>query len=108
MPHKPWPSFETKDLLDLDTDESLEEMQRRWETYDREMKALIAAGGVHQDSDGWWVDDETVELIGPDPSIERPMTEEDFRNARPFSEAFPELHASIQRNKALSPQKRRS
>ena len=66
------PVLKTKDLLDLDTDESLEEMQRRWETYDREMKALIAAGGVHQDSDGWWVDDESGELIGRDPSIEKP------------------------------------
>jgi hypothetical protein len=55
-----------------------------------------------------WIETATGELIGPDPSIEKPLTEEDQKNARPFSEASPELYASIQRNKARSPQKRRS
>lgn len=65
-----WPSFKTADLGDTPEDDA--EMERRWQVYDREMKALIAAGGVHQDEDGWWVDDATGELIGPDPDIERP------------------------------------
>jgi hypothetical protein len=55
------------------TDEGGDELQRRWEKFDREMRAIIAAGGVHQDADGWWVDDATGELIGPDSSIERPL-----------------------------------
>ncbi|MDP3896633.1 MAG: BrnA antitoxin family protein [Mesorhizobium sp.] len=89
-----WPSFMTKDLDGPDDDA---EMQRRWEIYDREMKALIAAGGVHQDEDGWWVDDASGELIGPDPEIERPRTYEELAGARPLADALPELHASIQR-----------
>ena len=96
------PSFETNGL-DLDTDEGNRELERRWNNYDQEMKALITAGGVHQDDDGWWIDDKTGELIGPDPSIERPLMEGDVVNARPFSEACPELYASIQRNKIGRP-----
>jgi hypothetical protein len=63
-------------------------MQRRWENYDREMKAIIAAGGVHQDRDGWWIDDATGELIGPDPSIERPLTDEDFEHFKQHGHPF--------------------
>jgi uncharacterized protein (DUF4415 family) len=84
---KKWPSFITKDLPD--TDEGDAEMQRRWEAYDREMKAIIAAGGVHQDEDGWWVDDATGELIGPDPEIERPLTDEEIAKLRPAKEVLP-------------------
>jgi uncharacterized protein (DUF4415 family) len=90
-----WPEFITKDLGESDGDDA--ELTRRWEQYDREMKAIIAAGGVHQDDDGWWIDDATGELIGPDPEIERPSTGEELRNAKPFREVFPELAASIDR-----------
>jgi uncharacterized protein (DUF4415 family) len=74
-------------------------MQQRWEVYDREVKALIAKGGVHQDRDGWWVDDASGELIGPDPEIERPMTEDELATGRPFVEVFPELAPSIKRGR---------
>lgn len=93
-----WPSFVTKDLGNTPDDDA--EMQRRWENYNREMKALIAAGGVHQDADGWWVDDKTGELIGPDPEIERPATDDELRQAKPFREVFPDLAASIDRELA--------
>jgi uncharacterized protein (DUF4415 family) len=96
-----WPSFKTADLGDSDADDA--EMQRRWEVYEREMKALIAAGSVHQDSDGWWVDDATGELIGPDPAIERPLTEEELAQARPFAEVLPELYANVQRARGRPP-----
>ncbi|MBN9306053.1 MAG: hypothetical protein BGO82_00520 [Devosia sp. 67-54] len=92
-----WPSFETWDIKDLPEFDEI--MQKRWEIYDREMKALIAKGGVHEDEDGWWVDDATGELIGPDPEIERPLTEEELANAKPFAEVFPELAASIKRTR---------
>ena len=69
-----WPQFVTRDLGDSEQDDA--EMQRRWETYDRDMRALIAKGGVHQDEDFWWVDDATGELIGPDPEIERPQAKD--------------------------------
>ena len=82
-----WPQFITKDLMD--TEEDAAEMQRRWDVYNREMKALIATGTVHQDEDGWWVDDATGELIGPDPEIERPLAAEDFARMRPMKEACP-------------------
>jgi uncharacterized protein (DUF4415 family) len=98
MTRPKWPSFETWDL-DVGTEAGDAEVERRWRVYDREMKALIAKGGVHQDRDGWWVDDATGELIGPDPEIERPMTEEELANAKPFAEVFPELAASIRRNR---------
>lgn len=88
---KVWPSFVTRDLGPDDD----AEMLRRWQVYDREMRALIAAGGVHQDEDGWWVDDATGELIGPDPEIERPWTEgEPAQKGVPFAEAFPDLAAN--------------
>ena len=90
-----WPSFVTADLGDSEKDDA--EMTRRWETYNREMQALIARGGVHQDEDGWWVDDATGELIGPDPEIERPSTDEELAQARPFRETLPDLYAKIQR-----------
>jgi uncharacterized protein (DUF4415 family) len=72
-------------------------MDRRWNEYDRQMKALIAAGGVHQDEDGWWVDDTTGELIGPDPGSERPLTPKELGRAKPLKEALPELYEKIQR-----------
>jgi uncharacterized protein (DUF4415 family) len=93
-----WPAFVTADLGDgLEADA---EMQRRWEAYEREMRALVAAGGVHQDAEGWWIDDATGELIGPDPEIERPLTEAELAAARPFAEVFPDLAASIRDAKA--------
>jgi hypothetical protein len=101
MTHRPWSSFETIGL-DLDTDEGNAELIRRWEKYDQEMKTLIATGTIHQDEYGWWLDNATGELIGPDPSIERPLMEGDAVEARPFSEAYPELYASIQRTKRKS------
>lgn len=92
-----WPAFITKDLGDTEADAA--EMQRRWEVYDREMQALIEAGGIHQDKDGWWIDDATGELIGPAPEIERPLTAGKVRRTRSFKEAFPDLHESIQRSR---------
>jgi len=96
-----WPQFVTKDLGDTLQDDA--EMQRRWLQYDREMKALIAEGGVHQDEDGWWVDDTTGELIGPDPEIERPSTDEELAQFRPFAEVFPDLAESIRRGRGRPP-----
>ena len=81
-----WPHFVTKDLGDSDKDAA--EMLRRWQIYDRDMKALIVKGGVHQDEDGWWIDTATGDLIGPDPDIERPLLDEDFADARPFREVM--------------------
>lgn len=98
---KSWPQFVTKDLGDTPEDDA--EMQRRWEQYDRDMKALISAGGVHQDEDGWWVDAATGELIGPDPEIERPRTDEELARARPFAEVFPDLAESIRRGRGRPP-----
>lgn len=92
-----WPVFVTKDLGDTEKDTA--EMQRRWEVYDREMKAIIAAGGVHQDADGWWIESATGELIGPDPEIERPLSEKDLANAKPFKEVFPDLYENIQKSR---------
>jgi uncharacterized protein (DUF4415 family) len=94
---KTWPSFETNGLPD--TVEGDAEMMRRWQTYDRDMKILIAAGGVHQDEDGWWVETATGALIGPDPEIERPMGDADVADFKPFDEVFPELAASIRRRR---------
>lgn len=101
-----WPSFVTKDL-DMTTDAGNAEMHRRWEVYRDEMLLLIAKGGVHQDSDGWWVDDATGKLIGPDPEIERPLTEEILSKAVPFEKAFPELAAKMRatRGKQKAPTK---
>ncbi|CAN7424519.1 BrnA antitoxin family protein [Devosia sp. LjRoot3] len=98
---KKWPQFVTKDLDSFPDSDA--EMQRRWELYDREMKALIAAGGVHQDDDGWWIDDATGELIGPDPEIERPRTEEELAQFRPFAEVFPDQAESIRRSRGRPP-----
>lgn len=92
-----WPSFVTRDLGDSTEDDA--EMVRRWEVYNGEMQAIIAAGGVHRDADGWWIDDATGDLIGPDPEIERPLTEAEMANALPFDEACPELAASILRQR---------
>jgi uncharacterized protein (DUF4415 family) len=96
-----WPQFITKDLMD--TEEDAAEMQRRWDVYNREMKALIATGTVHQDEDGWWVDDATGELIGPDPEIERPLAAEDFARMRPMKEVLPDVYESIQRSRGRPP-----
>lgn len=90
-----WPAFVTKDLGPDDD----AEMLRRWTAYEREMRALIAAGGVHQDEDGWWVDDATGELIGPDPEMERPMTSAELARARPLAEVLPDLAESIRRSR---------
>lgn len=90
-----WPQFITKDLGD--TEEDAAEMVRRWDIYNREMKALIEAGGVHQDDDGWWVETATGKLIGPDPEIERPLTADDFARMRPMKEVLPDVYESIQR-----------
>jgi Uncharacterized protein conserved in bacteria len=96
-----WPQFVTKDLGD--SPEDFAEMQRRWSLYDQQMKAIIAAGGVHQDEDGWWVDDATGELIGPDPAIERPRTEAEAKDMRPFEDALPDLAESIKRGRGRPP-----
>lgn len=88
-----WPTFVTHDLGDGPDDDA--EMQRRWERYNAEMEAIIAVGGVHLDADGWWVDNATGDLIGPDPEIERPLTDEELAEALPFGEAEPELAASL-------------
>ncbi|MDO7843498.1 BrnA antitoxin family protein [Sphingomonas sp. CA1-15] len=61
------------------------------------MQKVIAAGGVHQDEDGWWIDDASGELIGPDPEIERPETEP--AKTIPFADAFPELAAEMRRSR---------
>ncbi|MBD0415838.1 BrnA antitoxin family protein [Oryzicola mucosus] len=92
---KKWPSFVTKDLGDGPEDEA--EMHRRWETYNREMQAIISAGGVHRDADGWWVDDATGALIGPDPEIERPLTAQELAGAKPLKDVLPDLYESLQR-----------
>lgn len=89
----PWPAFVTRDLGDSPADDA--EMERRWTVYAQDMAALIAAGGVHQDKDGWWVDDATGQLIGPDPEIERPMTEAELAQMRPFAAVLPEPAKSL-------------
>jgi uncharacterized protein (DUF4415 family) len=92
-----WPSFVTSDLGDSPKDDA--EMQRRWETYDRELRELIAVGKIHQDEDGWWVDDATGELIGPDSEIERPRTDEELSRLKPIDEVLPKLAESIRRGR---------
>ena len=92
-----WPEFVTRDLA-VDTEAGDTEMQRRWETYNREMRALIAAGGVHQDSEGWGIDDATGELIGPDPEIERPLTDAEVKSLRPFKMTFSDLIKKTKRS----------
>ena len=101
-----WPSFVTKDLGGPTgewTEADDAEMHRRWEVYAREMHTLIASGNVHQDEDGWWIDNATGELIGPDPDLERPLSGEELALFRPLSDAEPGLYASIQRNKGGRP-----
>lgn len=102
---KKWPSFETWDL-DLDTDEGDAEMEQRGRVYRDEMAALIAAGGVHEDKDGWWVDDATGELIGPDPDYVCPMTDEQLANFKPmtFAEAMA-AHLKRERGEEPEPEK---
>ena len=95
MADRNWPSFVTKDLGDSEAD--ADEMERRWFAYRDAMKALIAAGGIHQDADGWWVDDATGELIGPDPEIERPLTLMENVRLSPCSEVHPELADKLRR-----------
>lgn len=92
---KKWPSFVTKDLSDNDD----AEMLRRWKVYNREMKALIATGKFHEDSDGWWVETSTGKLVGPDPEIERPMTARELSKAKPLKDVLPELYESIKRSR---------
>lgn len=92
---KAWPSFVTKDLDD--TPEGDAEMQRRWEVYERDMRALIAAGGVHQDAEGWWIEDATGELIGPDPEVERPLTDDESARAKAHPAELPEVIAQLKR-----------
>jgi uncharacterized protein (DUF4415 family) len=94
---KNWPSFVTKDLGDSPADSI--EMERRWKAYRDEMNILITTGGIHRDTDGWWVDDATGELIGPDPEIERPMTEEESLLARPLVELLPDLASKMRRTR---------
>lgn len=79
-----WPRFETAELGDTEAD--FDELVRRWRRYDAEMKALIAKGGVHQDEDGWWIDDASGELIGPDPEIERPRESTELERMGSFAE----------------------
>lgn len=92
-----WPSLVTANLGD--TEQEHDEMLRRWNDYDRRMTALVAAGGVHQDEDGWWVHTATGELIGPDPQTERPLSDADTAGARPLAEALPDLHHAIKRTR---------
>ena len=40
----------------------------------RVKRALKSGRKMRVDADGWYVDAKTGELIGPDPSIERPLT----------------------------------
>jgi uncharacterized protein (DUF4415 family) len=51
------------------------------EAWEEQIRARIAAGGVHLDSDGWWVDDKTGEPIGPDPYMEREISAEELARA---------------------------
>ena len=41
----------------------------------------------------------TGELIGPDPELERPRTEEEATQTQPFKEVFPDLYENIQRSR---------
>jgi uncharacterized protein (DUF4415 family) len=96
--NKPFPSFKTVDI-GLDS----EEYEVRWKKYRDELQALIDAGTVHQDEDGWWVDNATGELIGEDPHDVRPLTDEDFAAMRPFAEVFPEAAEEIRRKRGRPP-----
>jgi uncharacterized protein (DUF4415 family) len=82
-----WPSFITRDL-DTTSEAGSAEMMRRWLVYRDGMRALVETGGFHQDGDGWWVETATGELVGPDPEIERPLTDDELRRMRPFAEVL--------------------
>ena len=92
-----WPAFVTKDLGDSDAD--AEELERRWFVYKQEMDALIAAGGVHRDADGWWVETATGALIGPDPEIERPLPLRGDVQVLSLDQALPGLADSLRRGR---------
>jgi uncharacterized protein (DUF4415 family) len=47
----------------------------------RVQHALRAGRNMHVDADGWYVDDATGELIGPDPDMERELTDEQLAQA---------------------------
>jgi len=84
--------------------EDLDEIERQWAANGAKVLARVAQGGCRLDDEGWWVETSTGKLIGIDPQTDRPIlseaeTEEWRNNARPFSEACPELYASIQRDK---------
>jgi uncharacterized protein (DUF4415 family) len=52
--------------------------RRRADNLAEKVNRAIASGRqMHLDDDGWYVDDTTGELIGPDPRMERPLTEKD-------------------------------
>lgn len=87
-----WPSFMTKDLGPDDD----AEMMRRWEIYDRDMQDIIKAGTAHQDEDGWWVDNATGELIGPDPGIERPLSDSELERLK-LDKPLPDVIAALRR-----------
>ena len=99
-----WPAYITKGLDPSANPEDDIEMTRRWETYNREMQALISKGGVHQDEDGWWIETATGELIGPDPEIERPTMDTDPPSvAKSLEESHPELYQTIKRTRGRPP-----
>ena len=84
MKQSKWPSFVTHDLGASEADTA--EMDRRWAIYKREMNALIATGDFHLDEDSWWVETATGDLVGPDPEVERPLTDEELNSLHPFDE----------------------
>jgi uncharacterized protein (DUF4415 family) len=100
-----WPSFVTKDLGESDDD--AREMERRWLVYRDEMRALISAGGVHQDEDGWWIDDTTGELIGPDPEIERPLSEDEAARLVTLDEIAPGVALKLRRTRGRQKSERK-
>lgn len=82
----------------------LDEVDRQWATDGAKVLARVAQGDCHLDNEGWWVETSTGNLIGIDPQTDRPIlseaeAEQWRKNAKPFSEACSELHASIQRDK---------
>lgn len=48
----------------------------------RVRQSLKAGRKMKRDADGWLVDADTGELIGPDPAIEREWTDEEFERAQ--------------------------
>lgn len=75
-----WPAFITHDLGDTEQDE--QERILRWETYRKDMDALIATGDYEKDADGWWFHLQTGQLVGPDPEIERPLRDQEVMHIR--------------------------